>query len=196
GGSIEVPINTRIITATNKNLEQFVHEKKFREDLYYRINVLPMHLPSLTDRIKDIPLLIDHFLFQLASKLNKEKQGLSIEAYRKLHHHNWPGNIRELKNVIERASILCPSDRIDADHILFGFELENNMKEMKKLVLKETHENETLEFLMNRYEKEIILEALKSHKSIRKAAKWLNISHSSLIYKMKKLNITLKKELV
>jgi len=125
GGSKEIPVDTRIITATNRNLEQMIEAKLFRRDLYYRINVLPIHIPPMKERIEDIPLLVEHFLFQLASKLGKNVQTLTVAALHKLRQHIWPGNIRELKNVIERASILSERDQIDVKSVLFSHETGN-----------------------------------------------------------------------
>ncbi|MCF6180293.1 MAG: sigma 54-interacting transcriptional regulator, partial [Geopsychrobacter sp.] len=120
GGRQELPINARIITATNKNLAQMVEEQLFREDLYYRVSVFPIYAPPLRERLEDISLLVEHFLFHLNMRLEKNWQSLSPEALEKLHLHHWPGNIRELKNVIERAAILSDSPRIEAEYILFG----------------------------------------------------------------------------
>ena len=128
GGSKEIPVDTRIITATNRNLEQMIEAKLFRRDLYYRINVLPIHIPPMKERIEDIPLLVEHFLFQLASKLGKNVQTLTVAALHKLRQHIWPGNIRELKNVIERASILSEGDQIDVESVLFSHETGNKLK--------------------------------------------------------------------
>ena len=188
GGSAEIPINTRIITATNRNLERLVEEKQFREDLYYRINVLPIHLPPLRRRTEDIPVLTDHFLFQLSSRLNKKPQSLHHGAMEKLISHQWPGNVRELKNVIERAAILSTSEVIGKDCILFSFELSRNIETMQK------HGNgglgdRPLKMLMDRYEKELLADAMEQSLSIRQTAARLDISHTTLLNKLKKHNI-------
>ena len=128
GGSKEIPVDTRIITATNRNLEQMIEVKLFRRDLYSRINVLPIHILPMKERIEDIPLMVEHFLFQLASKLGKNVQTLTVAALHKLRQHSWPGNIRELKNVIERAPILSERDQIDVKSVLFSHETGNNLK--------------------------------------------------------------------
>jgi transcriptional regulator of aroF, aroG, tyrA and aromatic amino acid transport len=192
GGSKEIPINTRIITATNKNLEQMVKERLFREDLYYRINVLPIHVPPLRERPDDIASLVEHFLFQLDSKLNKNAQSLTKEALNKLLRHGWPGNVRELKNVIERAAILCNSDQIEADYILFSFEIGKSKKEMKNQFHPGTLKGHSLQALLDLYEKQIICESLESFESIRKAAKSLSISHTALLNKLKKHNLRME----
>ncbi len=188
GGTQEIPINSRIITATNRNLEQMMNEKLFRADLYYRINVLPIHLSPLRQRSEDIPILVEHFLFQLASKLNKHLQSISQEALQKLCRHNWPGNIRELKNVIERAAILCDNSQIDENYILFSFEIGRTMKGIKSQIQPDISGHHSLPTLLDRYEKQIITKTLEAYESKRKAAKALGISHTALLNKLKKYN--------
>ena len=182
GGTKELPVNSRILTATNKNLEQMVAEGRFREDLYYRINVFPLHIPALRERVEDIPLLVDHFLFQINSRLSKKMQLLTKSAMDKLCGHRWPGNVRELRNVIERAAILATAEQIDESCILFGFEIARSVKSLPPAVLG----RETLPVLLDRYEKQILDEVLRRAKSLRGAAKLLGVSHTTLQYKMKK----------
>lgn len=194
GSSREVPVNTRIITATNRNLEQLVHDKLFREDLYYRINVLPIHIPPLRERPEDIPLLVEHFLFQLGTKLHKHPQTLSREALDKLCHHTWPGNVRELKNVIERAAILCDSDRIDPDYILLSFEVgKTMMQSVSGPAAPSALQEHTLQALLDGYEKQLITETLQRSASVRQAARTLNISHTALLNKLKKHRLQIEK---
>jgi len=95
--------NIRILTATNKNLKTEVDAGRFREDLYYRLNVISLHIPPLRERLQDIPLLANHFVREFNLRLNKRISGISEEALRKLIGYSWPGNIRELKNVIEKV---------------------------------------------------------------------------------------------
>jgi transcriptional regulator with PAS, ATPase and Fis domain len=186
GGTKEIPINTRIITATNKNLERRVEEKAFRKDLYYRVSVLPIHIPPLSQRLDDIPLLVDHFLFALTSKLEEKMPVLTQGAYEKLNSHNWPGNIRELKNVVERAAILCEQASIDIDYILFSHEMaQANLPIPDDSVLSQL----PLKEQVGQLEKRIIVNTLKTAKTIRQSARVLNISHPALINKMKKYNI-------
>ncbi|MFO8164108.1 MAG: sigma 54-interacting transcriptional regulator [Desulfatiglandales bacterium] len=192
GGSEEIPVDTRIITATNQNLEQLMEQKLFRQDLYYRVNVLPIHIPPLEERIGDIPILVEHFLFQLASKLGKKTQSFTPEALDKLSHHNWPGNVRELKNVIERAAILCDKDTIDIDYILFSHEIGKKKQVAKSLVLPDKVKGQSLKESISKYEKEIIMEALANSRSMRGAAKLLGMSHTALLRKLKKLDINME----
>ncbi|MCP3898603.1 MAG: PAS domain-containing protein [Desulfobacteraceae bacterium] len=186
GGTKEIPINARIITATNKNLERLVEEKKFRKDLYYRVSVLPIHIPPLSERLDDIPLLVEHFLFQLTSKLDEKMHSLTQRAYEKLKTHIWPGNIRELKNVVERAAILCEQESIDIDSIVFSHEMGQNSFASPNIPL-ENHLS--LKEQVADLEKKIIIRTLKISKTIRQSARALLISHPALINKMKKYKI-------
>ena len=188
GGSKEIAVNARIITATNKNLDRQVEKKLFRQDLYYRINVLFLHIPPLKQRIDDIPLLADHFLFRLAGKLEKRMPELTDAALDRLKTHDWPGNVRELKNVIERAAFFSENSTIDADAIYFSHELHPVRSERRagsggKGSIKEQ---------VAEFETGIIRDALRKNGSIRKAAKALEISHVGLMKKMEKYGIELE----
>jgi len=195
GGSKEIPISARIITATNKNLELLVQKKRFRQDLYYRISVLPIHIPPLSQRIEDIADLAEHFLFLLASHLGKPVPSLSQSALEKLHSHNWPGNVRELKNVIERAAILCEDETIDAHRILFSHEL--NQYSFSATEIKPKRSTSPLKKQVIEFEKKIIEETLAIKKSIRQTANALDISHPGLLKKMRKYGMkTIRKSLL
>jgi transcriptional regulator of aroF, aroG, tyrA and aromatic amino acid transport len=186
GGTEEIPIYARIITATNKNLERLVEEKKFRQDLYYRVSVLPIHIPPLNQRLEDIPLLVEHFLFQLTSKLGAPMPTISPGAFEKLRQHDWPGNIRELKNVVDRAAILCECEIIDIDCILFSHEIGQHSVQVQ---YEQDKTKASLKERIAKYEQQIIVDALKIDKTIRKTARTLKISHPTLIKKMRKYNI-------
>ncbi|MCP4686483.1 MAG: AAA domain-containing protein, partial [Desulfobacterales bacterium] len=190
GGSEEIPINARIITATNRNLENSVRDNLFRQDLYYRINVLPLHIPPLNQRLDDIEILIEHFLFRLSNKLGGKKKSLTPSAVDKMMKHDWPGNVRELKNVVERAAILCDREVIDVVDILFSHEL-NGAAGFPGVNLEGMDQNgPSLKERIGDYEKAIIIKALDHAKTIRKAARHLKLSHPALIKKMRKYNIT------
>lgn len=189
GGSKEIRIDTRILTATNRNLEQRVEQKKFRQDLYYRINVLPIHIPPLKERADDIPLLVEHFLFQLGSKLGKNVQSATPEAQDKLLRHDWPGNVRELKNVVERAAILCDSDLIDDSFILFSHEIGQTINPAACQPVATDPEARPLREALADYEIRIINDTLAVSRSIREAARRLGISHTALLNKLKKFRI-------
>ncbi len=117
GGSETIEVDTRILAATNRDLEADVEAGRFRDDLYYRLNIFPIHLPPLRDRKDDIPLLAEHFCEMYASRTGTEVEGLSANAVAILEGYDWPGNVRELANVIERAVILVQGDWIRAEHL-------------------------------------------------------------------------------
>jgi DNA-binding NtrC family response regulator len=112
GGNAEIPVNFRLIAATNRNLEAMTAEGKFREDLYYRINVFSIAIPPLRERREDIPLLADHFLRKFTRSMNRPVAGISEEALQLLSGHDWPGNVRELQNAMERAVLVAKTDSI------------------------------------------------------------------------------------
>jgi len=118
GGSETIKCDIRLISATNHNLEQLMQEKKFREELYYRLNVVPLKVPALRDRPEDVPLLAEHFLQKYAQALNKPIEKISEAAMSLLLQHKWPGNVRELENLVERAAVLCNGEVIDVEHLL------------------------------------------------------------------------------
>lgn len=189
GGIREIPVDTRIITATSRLIEQMIKSNEFREDLYYRINVLPIHVPPLREREEDIPLLADHFLSRVANQLGTPPKKLSDNALKKLINHTWPGNIRELKNVIERGAILSDMQVIDERSIIFGHDIESTIKGLKGGVFK-PNGNDSLKTMVGNYERQVIETTIENYSSIRKCAKALNISHTALLNKIKKYHIT------
>ncbi len=188
GGFDEVPVNARVVTATNKNLKDMVLEKHFREDLFYRINVLTIQIPPLKERLMDIPLIVEDFLHQFNQKLGKTDQTISKEAMIRLYNHSWPGNVRELKNVIERASILCDSSEIHADSILISHERNEHGRLSR---YQETIDSgaQLLKERVGSYEAVILLETLNVSPSVRQAAKKLGISHTALLKKIEKYRL-------
>jgi len=188
GGYEEIPVGARIITATNKDLKVMVQEKRFREDLFYRINVLTIQIPPLRERLMDIPLLAGEFLRRFTIKLGKQNQRLGQEALTKLFNHSWPGNIRELKNVIERASVLSENDEIAVESILLGH--ETAVLGNRTAITKLPHSlSSTLKKRIGDYESEIVLEALNTTASIREASRFLGLSHTALIKKIEKYGL-------
>ncbi|MFW5489622.1 MAG: sigma 54-interacting transcriptional regulator [Desulfovibrio sp.] len=187
GGFDEIPVNARVLTATNKNLAELVEEGTFREDLFYRINVLTVQIPPLRERLGDIPLLVDAFLLRFNQRLEKPKQTLSQGALAKLNTYSWPGNVRELQNVIERASILSDGGVIHSDAILLNSEAAVDGKRAASKPMKGG--KRPLKELVGDYEMEILLETLNSTSSIRKAAKMLGISHTALLKKIAKYEL-------
>jgi two-component system response regulator GlrR len=131
GGLQPVKINIRLVAATNQDLWKAIREGKFREDLYYRVHVIPIYLPPLRERVEDIPLLANHFLQHFNREMGKSIKGFTPEAMQRLMLHQWPGNIRELANVVERAVALASGGNIAHDHLLLGREEEK--PEFRKL---------------------------------------------------------------
>ncbi|MBM3745073.1 MAG: sigma-54-dependent Fis family transcriptional regulator [Acidobacteria bacterium] len=117
GATQFVQVDVRVIAATNKHLEEEIEHGNFREDLFYRLNVIPFHVPPLRERREDIPLLADYFLREFTALYGRRPKELTPEAYRLLQDHTWPGNVRELRNVMERLVVMNPQARIDARHI-------------------------------------------------------------------------------
>ncbi len=188
GGIKEIPVNTRIITATSRLIEQMIKDNTFRQDLYYRINVLPIHVPPLKERYEDIPLLAEYFLSRAANQVGIQPKKLSDAALRKLNSHDWPGNIRELKNVIERASIISDKKIIDENWILFGHDIERTIKGLKATSFNEIQLH-SLKEMVGSYEKGLLESTLKKYPSIRKSARALKISHTAILNKIKKYGI-------
>ena len=190
GGAREIPVDARIVTATNRNLEQMVESGRFREDLYYRINVLPIHIPPLRRRPEDLQLLVEHFVFQLNAKLGRRVEISDPAVFDKLTGHDWPGNVRELKNVIERAAILAADGQITANTILFGFEVGQRLQAAAAFQ-GETPDGD-LPRQVRRYEKQLLVRALAQCTSLRQTARRLNISHTTLRNKIKKHGLRLE----
>jgi transcriptional regulator of aroF, aroG, tyrA and aromatic amino acid transport len=148
--------------------------------------VLPIHIPPLNQRRDDIPLLVDHFLFALTSRLEKKMPELSPQACEKLEQHHWPGNIRELKNVVERAAIICEGPFIEVDNVFFSHELTQNMP---FLTASFPSSPSSLKQQVADLEKKIIVATLEKYKTVRQSARILEISHPALLNKMKKYQI-------
>ncbi|PKL43578.1 MAG: sigma-54-dependent Fis family transcriptional regulator [Planctomycetes bacterium HGW-Planctomycetes-1] len=181
GGSETIKSNVRIIVATNKNLEEQIKERLFREDLYYRINVFPIYLPPLRERKDDIMLLADYFLEKLSRENNKRITRISTPAIEMLTSYHWPGNIRELENCIERAVLLCDEDVIRSEH------LPPSLQMIRKT---DTSAGRSFIEIIENKEKELIIDALKKCEGQqRKAAKELGLTERILGYKIKKYGI-------
>ncbi len=183
GGTETLSVDVRVIAATNRDLEAQVKEGKFRADLYYRLNVFPIVVPSLAERREDIHLLAMYFTQKYTNKLSKEIKSISEENIERLKNYSWPGNIRELENIIERAVIVSTSDTLYIDNTLVGSLSEPISKEGKQLSLEDN-------------EREHIIKMLSKTKWIihgdNGAAKLLGINPSTLRSRMNKLGI--KKE--
>lgn len=194
GGLEDIQVDIRIIAATNKNLEEAVKNKEFREDLYYRINVVPIDLPPLRDRGSDILLITQYFLDKFNKKFKKKILGYDSEVKFKLLNYSWPGNIRELRNVIERIIILIEDDHIQVQHLPLEIQdYKGRAVSLKTNFITEFSDcNQlSLEDKMQSIERQYILEALeKADWNQTKASACLGISRFTLKRKMEKYSIT------
>ncbi len=191
GSNETVTVDVRVIVATNKDLKQLVGEGKFRQDLYYRINVINIHLPSLRERLSDIPLLVEYFLDKFKELYKRPNIKISNDALNYLTRYHWPGNIRELENVIERAVVLALSDTIEIH------DLPNEIIESVPAGTNLITTTDTLAGALRKAERKIILDALDRHNWNRQmTARALGISRTSLFRKMKELNIVERNEKV
>ena len=179
GGNRVLKVNVRIIAATNTDLEQAIEQGQFREDLYYRLNVIPIRVPALRERLEDIPLLVETFLEECSKKSRVPKKSISLEALERLSQHSWPGNVRELKNLVERLTIMVEGATIEIgdlpepysrqaissdrslESILFSF---NDMERAKRV-----------------FEREFLRHKLASHANdLKKTSAALNIRSSEI----------------
>ncbi|MGD8469410.1 MAG: sigma-54 dependent transcriptional regulator [Desulfobacterales bacterium] len=187
GDSKSTQIDVRVIAATARNLEEDVKKGAFREDLYYRLNVLSIKIPPLRDRAEDIPLLCDHFMERFKRSLNKKVKSIAPTAMSRLLEYPWPGNVRELENVIERALVLAEGDTLLPEHL--PSELGRRTGEEESDMLFDGYSLKVAQKLM---EEKLITKALKETDGNRtQAARLLEISHPSLLTKIKAYNIDL-----
>jgi len=187
GGAKTIKVDVRLITATNRELSQLIKKGAFREDLYYRINVVPIIVPPLRERREDIPLLLDHFIRKYNEEGNKNVQGVSREALELIMNYEWPGNVRELENLIERAIALTSNEYIQTDELPISMTNSSKINGLRDSVL-----SGRVSFLRaeEEFEKRIILDALKKTNYVQShAAEMLGISRRILKYKMDKLGI-------
>lgn len=190
GSSTPIPIDVRIIAATNRNLEQRIIEGKFREDLYYRLNVVTLTIPSLNQRQEDIPDLVQMFINEFANKYEKSLPSLSTQIMPLFMEHHWPGNIRELRNVIERMIILTDHTTIAVEHILDFFPGLSPIASTQTEKTKETNSFNNLKSEKEQMEAKRIDETIQQTYGNKKAAATLlGISRATLYAKMKKYNI-------
>ncbi len=181
GGTIAVRVDVRILSATNQELFARVQEGRFREDLYYRLNVVEINLPPLSDRREDIPLLVEHFLAKYGAEMGKSVRGVDNAAMRALMAHPWRGGVRELENVIERAVIFCDGDPVTSSELPLALRASGDAVPLP----------DDLREAIRHYEKKHILEIMqKAQFNKEAAAKVLNIGLSSLYRKIDELGIT------
>jgi two-component system response regulator PilR (NtrC family) len=183
GGTTNVKVDVRVIAASNKDLQEEVAKGAFREDLYYRLNVLPIHIPPLRDRNEDVPVLVEYFLQKLLS--GKVQKKIMPETMKLLMHHRWPGNVRELENTVERLAILSPGDVILPEHArdLIG----NYQPASAQIPAEISDEGVNLEALLEKTEKTLLHKALEKAGGVQtEAAKLLGLTFRSFRHRMQK----------
>ncbi|WP_055666059.1 sigma 54-interacting transcriptional regulator [Desnuesiella massiliensis] len=188
GSNKEEFVDVRIIAATNKNLEDMISHGLFREDLYYRLNVIPICIPSLRERLEDIPSLVQFFIDKLNKRIKRDIKGAQLEFISDLMKYHWPGNVRELQNVVERAMNLCEGQFLTTKELIIDFKNENQGY-VPNIIANMEKEQPSLKDELEQKEKEIISRVLKSNRSYRKTAKILKVSHTTIMNKIKKYNI-------
>jgi two-component system, NtrC family, nitrogen regulation response regulator NtrX len=188
GGKDTVKVDARVIAASNRDLQSLIHTGRFREDLFYRLNVIPIEVPPLRVRTEDIPLLIDHFIRVFSTENGKRIKTLSGEALAYFLAYDWPGNVRELRNMVERLVIMAPRDVIEADDLpapLRPKERWNDTGEAKERTLREARDG---------FERAYILAELKTADwNVTRASERLGIERSHLYRKIKAYGIALPK---
>jgi two-component system response regulator PilR (NtrC family) len=181
----EVPVDVRILSATHRKLDELVKAGRFREDLYYRINVIELHVPALRERLDDVPMLVDALLDRVSSQIGVKRPEIGAQALKRLAEYSYPGNVRELENILERAVTLCADDRIEPEDIQLrrqpGVEVED---------LDEPGAPDGLSGQLEHIEREAIIKALEQTRYNKtKAAELLGMSFRQLRYRVKKLGI-------
>ncbi|MDZ4677614.1 MAG: sigma-54 dependent transcriptional regulator [Oligoflexia bacterium] len=192
GGTDTIIADVRVIAATNKNLEQEIKSGRFREDLFYRLNVIPFKVPALRDRSSDIPILAKNFLDDFARESGTRKKAFTEEAFVKLLSFDWPGNVRELRNFVERVFILTPTDLIDVSDIQqvgIGFSETDKTFEVNPMAI-ESNYARTLREARAEFEKEFILKRLEENQgNVSRTAEVIGVERSHLHRKMKSYGI-------
>jgi two-component system, NtrC family, nitrogen regulation response regulator NtrX len=187
GSSAPVKVDVRVIAATNKKLEDEISRNTFREDLFYRLNVIPFNVPALRERTGDIPIIASHFVSQFCKEYGRKRKEFTPAAIDVLVQYPWPGNVRELKNLVERLVIVCPSEEIEPQHLppeLFRGASKSPQKPYESL-----HEARSA------YEREFVLRKLEENRwNMTKAAQALGLERSHLYRKMRTLGIATAKE--
>jgi transcriptional regulator with GAF, ATPase, and Fis domain len=184
GGAADIHVDVRVVAATNRNLEEEVAKGRFRSDLFYRLNVLPVSMPPLRSHADDIPLLAEYFIDTFNKEFRKKVLGAATSAYTALQHYGWPGNVRELRNVIERAMLLTEGDRLEAKDFTAvnsggvaasdGFELPAGGVDLEQL------------------ERNLVVQALRrSGGNQTRAAALLGLNRDQIRYRIEKFGLTL-----
>lgn len=198
GSTKPIPIDVRIIAATNRNLAEMVEQGTFREDLYYRLNIIPIEIPPLRERREDIVSLVYHFLNTIEQKYNIHRT-FDKQALKVLEEYDWPGNVRQLKNIIERVSLLANQPKISANMVREELQEAAKLSKMKQSFPKSIDKRKNMDFpqytgslkdQVAAFEKEVIKQALSQYKSIRQAAEALGCNQSTLVRKIQRYQLT------
>ena len=188
GGTDTLEVNVRVIAATNKNLETEMAEGRFREDLYYRLNVIPFHVPALRDRSEDIPILIDYFLTRCAVEGGKARPSLSAAALERMIAYAWPGNVRELQNIVERLVLMTASEVIDVDDLPAQVVSPGREKLLRGL------SSPKLADARSAFEREFLEEKLRENEgNISRTAEVVGLARETLSRKLRSLGISVEK---
>jgi len=197
GGRAPINVDVRFVAATNRDLKKLIAGGSFREDLFYRLNVVPMRLPALRERAGDIPVLVEHFLGKFNERLKKQVQGTDPHALEVLSTYSWPGNIRELENVIERAVLFCDTKSLRVEDLpaeVRGagpvFHTPVPEADLQAALSTDGGLKEHVKHAMSRLEKELVGRALtQTNGNVTHAARLLKISRKGLQLKMKELGL-------
>jgi len=192
GSSVSTKVDIRLVAATNRDLAAMVGEGEFREDLYYRLNVIPLNLPTLKERVEDVEILTDYFLRRIATEIGKPSLTICRDAVEKMRSHSWPGNIRELENTLKRAAVLCTSDHLEVDDLMFIASNDGG----KQIPAGPTRTSLKIKGnLLDSNQRNLIIRALNDNSwNYTKTASELGIGRTTLWRKIKKYD--LKQELV
>jgi two-component system, NtrC family, nitrogen regulation response regulator NtrX len=187
GGTSRIRVDARVVAATNKDLQAEIKAGQFREDLYFRLNVIPIFVPPLRERQEDIPLLADHFMAEFAQEYGRRIKRLDAGAIRTLQRYAWPGNVRELRNVIERLMIMVPGDAITTSDLSF---LDVPLTAPAGVSTAGTPERLTLHEARDQFERDLILKTLAQQQgNMSRTAEVLGVERSNLYRKMKTFGI-------
>jgi two-component system nitrogen regulation response regulator NtrX len=182
GSNQAVTVDVRVIAATNKKLEDEIGRNAFREDLFYRLNVIPFYVPALRERAQDVPIFAAHYLGEFCEAYGRKQKEFSASTMEMLVNYPWPGNVRELKNLVERLVIMCPAQRIEPHHLppeIFRGASKSPQKPY-----------ESLQEARSAYEREFVLRKLEENRwNMTKAAQALGLERSHLYRKMRSLGI-------
>ncbi|MBI2601558.1 MAG: sigma-54-dependent Fis family transcriptional regulator [Deltaproteobacteria bacterium] len=191
GDNKTISVDVRVVAATNKNLQEEIERGSFREDLFYRLKVIPIHMTPLRDRNEDIPVLCQHFLSRTADEFGEETKAMSEEALEFFRHYHWPGNARELKNMIERLCIMVPGTTIKEDDVRELIAIKPGQEEQGSSM---TVFGDTLKEARSRFEKSFIIDKLEENEwNISKTAEAIGLERSNLHRKMRLYDIELKR---